>query len=248
MSTSTTKMDPHRHPHRRVVAIPSVRDDDGEGRFVRWIPWIIVGLLVLAIPVAVMLNQRVGEDSDRVEQETTRADQNAVDLSNTAGQAKSLADQIRAECDAGRLSGAVCQTAAQVQADPVPGPRGAPGPAGSPGAQGIPGESIVGPQGPPGPPGRDGEPGGPGPPGEPGRDGSDGAPGSNGSAGEPGPAGPQGEPGPAGPAGKDGNPATSYTVNGADGSVQQCTRSGGSDATPIYDCTYTTPPPDGGLI
>lgn len=249
MPTQTTKTPPT-GSHRRLVAIPGAgrNDDDGEGRFTRWFPWIIVALLLLALPVAIMLNQQVGADRDR-------ADETVIDLNNTANQAKGLADQIKAECDVGNLAGPICQTASVVQADPVPGPRGQPGPAGQPGPTGPAGAAIVGPVGSPGPRGEPGESvtGPPGPPGPAGPTGQDGSEGSDG-VGEPGPAGPAGEPGPAGPAGQDGtdgqdgSPATSMTISGADGSVQSCTRSGGTDTSPIYDCTYTTPPPDGGLI
>jgi hypothetical protein len=220
--------------------MPSAKPNSDEGRLSRWLPWIIVGLLVLAIPIGIWLNQRVGEDQQQ-------ADQTATDLTATADQAKGLADQIRVECDAGRLHGPVCQTASDVQADPVPGPRGVPGETGATGPEGRPGESIQGPEGPEGRPGRDGESitGPPGPAGQPGAEGS---PGRDGVDGKPGQDGAPGAPGADGAPGRDGSPATSYTEHGADGSVQECTRSGGSDTTPIYDCVYTTPPPQGGLI
>lgn len=198
MPTTPTRKMP-RHDARTPVGIPSaLTDQEPESRLTRWLPWILLALLVLAVPVAVLLHQRVSSSEQ--------------DLSNTAAQAKSLADQIRAECNAGRLTGPVCQTAAEVSADPVPGPRGAPGPAGERGG--------IGPSGPPGPVG---------PPGPPGM-------------GEPGPRGPTGEPG---PAGQDGSPATSFSITGPDGSVQECTRSGGPDTSPTYECSYSMPPSDG---
>jgi len=206
----------------------------------RWFPWIIVALLAIALPVAILLNQRVGADRER-------ADQTTVDLNNTAAQAQGLADQIRAECDAGRLAGPICVQAADVQADPVPGPRGVPGEPGVPGRPGDPGESIQGPAGPRGEPGEAGRPGSPGAPGSPGSPGEPGADGADGDSIQ-GPAGPKGDTGDPGQPGADGSPATGFTINGADGSVMQCDRSGGSDTTPIYDCAYTTPPPDNGLI
>jgi hypothetical protein len=226
--------------------MPSVRNDR-DAWFSRWLPWIIVGLLLAIIPIGIWLNQRVGEDQQQ-------ADQTTVDLTNTADQARSLAEQIRTECDAGRLSGPICQEAVEVSDDPVPGPRGTPGEPGErglPGAQGArgeAGESIQGPQGPVGP---RGEPGAPGPQGEAGPAGPAGSPGAEGPSGRDGVDGQDGQdgaPGADGAPGRDGSPATGFTVNGADGSVMACTRSGGEDTAPVYDCTYTTPPADAGLI
>lgn len=137
------------------------------------------------------------------------------ELSATATQAQSLAEQIRGECDAGRLSGPVCGTAAQVVADPIPGPQGAAG--------------EQGPVGPPGPPGADGTPGPAGPAGEDGMDGADGRDGADGAPG---------------PAGRDGSPAAGWTATFPDGSTQTCTRSGGPDTAPTYRCAPVQPPPD----
>lgn len=200
-----------------------------ESRFTRWFPYIIIALGLIAIAAAILLTNRVREDSDR-------ADNAETALSGTAAQAMSLADQITTECEAGRLAGPVCQEAADVAADPIPGP---PGPGGPPGAD----STVPGPRGPAGMDGADSTvPGPQGPQGLPGTDGADGA-----DSTVPGPRGPEGPPGPQGergPAGADGSPAVSYTQNNADGSTQRCDRSGGTDTDPTYDCVYVVPPPD----
>lgn len=199
------------------------RTDDDEPRTTRWLPLVIVGLGLLAVAAAILMTRNSADVSQR-------ADETQVALTNTAAQASSLADQIGAECRAGRLTGAVCDQAATVLADPVPGPRG---PQGLPGQDGA--DSIVpGPQGPQGLAGEDGADSTiPGPEGPAGAD-SD----------VPGPEGPMG---PAGPQGAPGSPATSYTQSYPDGSVFTCTRTAeGPDTSPTYACSMTTPPtPDG---
>lgn len=209
--------------------VAGVHTDDEEPRVTRWLPLLIVGLGLLAVAFAILMSRNSAETSER-------ADQTQTALNNTAAQASSLADQIGAECAAGRLHGAVCEQAATVAAAPVPGPEGPRGPVGP---QGVPGadSTVPGPQGPQGVPGLDGQDGEdsdvPGPQGPPGED-SD----------VPGPQGPQGEPG---QQGAPGSPATSYTQTYPDGSVFTCTRTPeGPDTSPTYACSMTTPPASNG--
>lgn len=216
---------------------PESRRTGGEREpgLMAWSPYVIIALGLVAIAVSILLSNQIGADRTR-NQQTEQA------LGNTAAQAVSLADQIAAECAAHRLTGPVCQQAAEVQATPIPGPAGAPGSPGQPGVmgpRGLPG--AIGPEGKPGPPGATGPPGESiqGPPGEsvqgqPGANGADGRPGQNGANGRD---------------GVDGSPAQGYTAHHADGSVEHCTRRGDSPPTaPVYDCVYTTPPPGSILI
>ena len=158
--------------------------------------WIAVFGVGVAIVVGGMLVYRTYAVS--VEQQREAAET----------QARTLADQIRGECDAGRLTGPVCVQAETI-AEPIPGPTGDPGEPGAPGVAGPPGPpGPPGPQGLQGPPGATGATGPPGPTGPAGEDGSDGAAGADGADGATGPTGPQGppgedgEPGPACPAGE----------------------------------------------
>lgn len=179
----------------------------------------------------------------------------------TAAQAADLARLIQQACDAGTIPAdyaAACTKAAQVQAAPIPGPKGPPGAAGAPGPAGPTGSAgrgivataiengdliviysdggrvdvgrVVGPPGSPGIPGVPGAAGVPGPAGQ------------DGGAGPAGPAGAAGPPGSPGPAGRDGSPASSYTVTYPDGTTQTCTRSGGPDTAPTYSCSAPTTP------
>lgn len=207
------------------------RPDDDEPRIMRWLPTLMITLGLLAVAASIWMNRSQSETTQRAEDA-----QSALD--NTAAQAVSLADQITAECIAGRLAGPVCTHAAEVSADPVPGPAGAPGPPGLDGAPGRPGPP--GPLGPPGPTGDPGPPGAdstvPGPAGSPGDTGPAGPPGDDSTV--PGPSGPPGPPGPPGA------PPRGYTQSYSDGSIYTCERSGGTDASPTYACTQTTPPDD----
>ena len=203
-------------------------------------------VLVLVISVfAAQMNQQSAEDQ-------TAAVEGQRDA--TAAQAQDFAAKIQAACAAGELSGPVCAQAAQVAAEPIPGPAG---PQGNPGAQGPTGPSgspgEVGPSGlagPPGPAGPTGEPGRDGVPGEPGEDGADGAPGEPGPPGprgEPGPAGPQGPagqagadgaPGEPGPPGPRGEPPESFTLELPKGPTWTCDLDpGSSDTAPTYTCS-----------
>jgi hypothetical protein len=82
---------------------------------------------------------------------------------------------VRQACSAGGTTAtelaSACESANQVVATPIPGPRGIPGTPGSVGPRGP-----AGPAGPPGLNGKDGAPGVNGTPGKPGTDGRDGAP------------------------------------------------------------------------
>lgn len=113
---------------------------------------------------------------------------------NSDAQAKDLAAQVKAACQAGTWSGnpAACSQASSIQASPPPA-------AGSNGATGP-----VGPAGPPGPQGLRGQDGKAGDRGLDGHDGAVGATGATGAAGTPGKAGATGDPGPAGPKGDTG--------------------------------------------
>lgn len=142
-----------------------------------------------------------------------------------AAQALDLATQIQDACTAKRLTGAICDSAIKVAADPIPGPAGPQGDIGPVGPRG--------PQGDPGPTGPTGAPGAPGP------GGTDGAAGSGGAQGEPGPAGPAG---PVGPAGTNGAPAAAYVLTFADQSTSTCIRSGGTDLEPTYQCSAPVGP------
>jgi hypothetical protein len=121
-----------------------------------------------------------------------------------------------------------------------PGATGPPGPSGRPGRDGADGEN--GKDGRPGPPGTDGQSGATPPcaaepaqcQGSAGRDGQDGAAGADGVPGAP---GADGAPG------RDGAPPAGWTWTDDVGRAQSCTRTGGPDTAPVYECT-TAPPAD----
>lgn len=144
-----------------------------------------------------------------------------------AAQALDLAAQIQDACAAKKLTGAICDSAVRVAADPIPGPAG---PAGEPGP--------VGPRGPAGEPGANSTVAGPkGDKGDPGADSTAPGPaGGTGAQGEPGPAGP------VGPAGTNGSPAAAYVLTFADHSTSTCIRSGGTDLQPEYQCSAPVGP------
>lgn len=138
----------------------------------------------------------------------------------SAGQAKSLADQVAAACASGSalVPQSLCQHAAVVQANPAPGPAGAPGAEGLQGPQGLTGpqgeQGLIGPKGDPGATGAQGIAGIDGALGPSGQPGAPGAAGSEGPAGPAGPAGAQGPKGDPGTPGADGAPGP-YPVSGA---------------------------------
>jgi hypothetical protein len=172
----------------------------------------------------------------------------------SAGQAKSLADQVAAACASGSalVPQQLCQHAAVVQANPAPGPAGAPGAEGLQGPQGLTGpqgeQGLLGPKGDPGatgaqgiagidgalgPPGPAGQPGTPGTAGSPGTPGADGTNGTNGQDGAPGKDGATGPAGPPGPV----LPAYGYTD--ALNVHHECTQAPDdpNNAGPQYTCT-----------
>lgn len=184
-----------------------------------WDPRLLVGLAVGVVALAV--GALVGATLLRGEAVSVTEQRDA-----TAEQATTLAQQIRSECDAGRLAGPVCGTAAQVVAEPIPGPQGATGDRGPVGP--------AGPQGPAGAPGATGPPGMPGEVGPRGPAGDPGLTGPQGEQGDPGPSGPQGPPG---TAGADGKPPSGWTYTDVFGVAHTCTRDEGSpDSDPTYHC------------
>lgn len=153
----------------------------------------------------------------------------------TGAQAQSLAEQIQGECHRGTLPRTLCDQAAVVAADPIPGPAGPRGDPGDPGPTGPAGadSTVPGPKGDKGDPGADSTVPGPvGPQGEPGADST--VP------------GPKGDPGAdstvPGPQGPPGAPPASYTLVFPDASTQTCNRSGGTDDAPTYLCLDVMPP------
>jgi len=153
-------------------------------------------------------------------------------------QASTLAEQVKTECDRGRLVGPICAQAIQVAANPLPGPQGDPGRTGDRGSTGAAGT-----------PGKDGAAGRDGVNGKDGVAGKDGADGRNGL---PGKDGTDGAAGKDGADGKDGAPPSGWSTTHSDGSVETCVRDADSPAaTPTYSCTTSEPPSDtsgGGLL
>lgn len=147
------------------------------------------------------------------------------------GDAKSLADQVKAACVADQLSaeaqGLDCTQANEVSEDRGNGLQGPPGPPGPPGPEGEMGNPGIGLTG---PPGSSGDPGVTGATGQPGTSGPAGPSGVNGDPGTAGPPGPQGEPGPAGPPGDTGEVgppgADAPTVTSISFNMAACTASG----------------------
>lgn len=143
--------------------------------------WALVALLALAaatVGVGYYLSQRTATAEGALPAVTQQRDA-------AAGQAVDLAALIDQACRTGSIPpqyAAACLKAAQVQAQPIPGPagdRGIPGVPGVPGAPGAPGVSppclatptqCQGTPGSPGSPGASGSPGAEGAPGAPGED------------------------------------------------------------------------------
>lgn len=184
------------------------------------ITWLALLIGVLALLWAGYLTLANHQDAQTAQNQATNSD----------AQAKSLADQVKAQCEAGTWSGnpAACTQASSIQASPPPEP----GPAGLQGPQGVPG--LQGPKGDPGAVGPQGQIGAGGPPGKTGdqgldgHDGAQGPQGDKGAAGDTGPAGPQGPQGdqgvqgPAGPKGDTGSLAP-FTFPREDGVLITCT-------------------------
>jgi collagen triple helix repeat protein len=216
----------HRNGHAPVLSHESMLIDgmhrrEDERPASRW--WIVVIVLVgLLLTAGMLWLTSLGGDVE---------DQRDAAVAKTV----SLAEQIRGECTAGRLSGPICDDAGEAIAQPIPGPAGPRGPAG---------ESIVGPKGDPGAAGQPGATGVPGPagaagaPGATGPAGADGDPGADGERGpmgEQGPKGDKGDPGEPGPAGKDG-------ADGEDGELT-C-----PEGTTLGDVTFVPDVPGLGCV
>lgn len=229
----------------------------GDHRRLRDVPgswWLVAAVLVFVAAVGgfgvLSVNKQQEVKQDVTEQRDSEAQQK-----------RQLAIEVQQACDAGELTGPVCEKADQAATAPLPGPPGSPGQPGvpgtpgnpgTPGSPGSPGEpGIPGQMGQPGEPGQPGRPGEPGSSGQPGQPGNPGQPGEPGSPGQPGGQGPQGEPGPKGDPGdrgeqglpgepgapgRDGSPAQSMTLT-LNGTQYSCTRSGGTDTAPDYNCS-----------
>lgn len=187
------------------------------------ITWLALLIGVLALLWAGYLTLANHQDAQTAQNQATNSD----------AQAKSLADQVKAQCEAGTWSGnpAACTQASSIQASPppAPGPAGLQGPQGVPGLQGPKGQTgdpgAVGPQGQigaGGPPGKTGDQGLDGHDGAQGPQGDKGAAGDTGPAGPQGPQGDQGAQGPAGPKGDTGSLAP-FTFPRDDGVLITCT-------------------------
>ena len=124
--TTKTMSPRHRRVLHPVADVMPDRPEDRESIWARWWPLIILLLGILAVLVGIFLTNSARQSSNQL------AD-TQVALNDTAQQANNLAEQIRTECTAGRLSGPVCDTASSVIETPVP----VPGPAGPTGGTGA---------------------------------------------------------------------------------------------------------------
>jgi hypothetical protein len=206
----------------------------------RWRPIALLCWLIALSGAVVIIWGRIDAETSRADQLAVEADRRGQAVSTLASDVRELRTQVKGEGEepvAPDPSEAVDDLPARAEVPvPIPGPSGAPGEQGEQGRPGSPG--------PTGPPGRDGQDGVDGSAGE---DGTAGEPGVQGPAGPAGPTGPQGEPGPAGPAGEQGErgPAGEPGRDGQtcpDGYSLQtpswdedalvCRRDGGSDTQP----------------
>lgn len=208
-------------------------------RALRGAPW-LVALAAVGIALAALLVVLGALDRDQAQQAAATAQDTQTALDDTAAQATSLAEQIRGECEAARLTGPICEQAADVAEDPVPGRNGT---AGLDGRNGI--DGLDGIDGADGADGRDGIDG-LSPPclstpsvcqGADGRDGIDGQDGADGADGQDGIDGQDGRDGAPGP------PPAGFTFVDDLGRTQTCTRDPGS---PDEAATYTCTAQDGG--
>lgn len=165
-----------------------------------WRPIALLFWLIALSGAVVIIWGRIDAETSRADQLAVEADRRGQAVSTLASDVRELRTQVRGEGEvpvAPDPSDAVADLPARAEVPvPIPGPSGA---RGEPGEQGDPGRP--GSPGPSGPPGKDGQDGADGSAGE---DGTAGEPGVQGPAGPAGPTGPQGEPGPAGPAGERG--------------------------------------------
>ena len=214
-------------PHEQTV-IEGLHRKDERG-VSRWLVVVLAIGVALAVAVGILATRGAGQVEDQRDA--------------AAEQAISLADRVEAACATGGESAlelqrvGACQVAAEVRAEPIP----VPGPQGPIGAQGPAGESVVGPVGPPGPGGPPCPGGPPGPGGSAGLAGQDGRDGQDGATGPAGPQGPAGEPG---QDGTPGAPPVAYRMD-LEGVRYLCTREGGTDTSPTYNCVSEDeqPPP-----
>jgi hypothetical protein len=222
----------------------------------------VVAALLVGI-AGLLLALRQGHQDLSAQQDRTGAV--SAQLGSTAGQAKTLAQQIQDSCDRKELAGPVCDKAASVAANPVvtppssgrDGSNGALGPIGATGRTGDAGASIIGPPGiagASGPAGIPGPTGALGPAGQSivgitGSTGADGSPGASitGPTGAAGPAGIPGAPGEPGAPGAPGAPAptpVAMTFAIPSGAVYRCPRIAGTDTDPVYgSCALLVAPP-----
>lgn len=188
---------------RQIQPPPEIQGEVAKPKrqLVTWIALVIGVLALLWAGALSVSNHQAAQDAQG-------------QAANSGNQAKSLADQIQAQCQAHTWSGppAACVQASSVQQAPAPtpppgaagaqgpvGPQGPQGPVGATGAKGDTGAAgATGPTGSGGPPGKQGDQG------LDGHNGAKGDTGATGPQGPAGPAGPQGDPGPAGPPGAPG--------------------------------------------
>jgi hypothetical protein len=153
----------------------------------RWRPIALLCWLIALSGAVVIIWGRIDAETSRADQLAVEADRRGQAVSTLASDVRELRTQVKSEGEvpvAPDPSEAVDDLPARAEV-PVP----IPGPSGAPGEQG-----------------EQGRPGSPGPTGQPGQDGADGSAGEDGTAGETGPAGPPGPAGPAGPPGPQGEP------------------------------------------
>ncbi|HEY9413622.1 MAG TPA: hypothetical protein VIQ30_02580 [Pseudonocardia sp.] len=102
-----------------------------ERPFPRWIPWLLVALMLAAIPVGFVLTRTTA--STQNENQNLQGDKSVLtdQRDAAAGQALDLAGQIAAACASGNIPPeytAACDKARQVQAQPIPPVQGERGP------------------------------------------------------------------------------------------------------------------------
>lgn len=99
--------------------------------FPRWIPWVLVALMVVAIPVGYLLTRTT--TTTQTENANLQGDKSVLtgQRDAAAGQALDLAGQIAAACASGNIPDdyrGACAKAQQVQAQPIPPVEGQRGP------------------------------------------------------------------------------------------------------------------------
>jgi hypothetical protein len=161
--------------------------------------WIAVVCWLLALSgAAVIIWGRIESESSRANQAAMEADRRGEAVSTLASDVRVLREQVKAAGETPKApdpSRAVDGLADRIRVPvPIPGPSGPPGQQGDPGKPGASGSP--GPSGRDGVPGQDGAPGADGTPGPAGPEGPQGPPGEQGPQGEQGPSGEQGPPGP----------------------------------------------------